>query len=126
MSDAPETLWVDPSSMDDLNMYVGHDSRTMDYLNMDVEYTRTDIAQKQIDYAWSKALNAASTSVELIVQLGTAQARIKQLEGALEEIGHMGFDMPATLDLTDEAWQRRRAGMMQNIAREALKDTTNE
>jgi hypothetical protein len=42
MTDAPETLWVDPASEDDLNMYVGHSSDTMDYLNMDVEYTRTD------------------------------------------------------------------------------------
>ena len=42
MRDAPETLWVDPSSEDDLNMYVGHGSRTMDYLNMDVEYIRKD------------------------------------------------------------------------------------
>jgi hypothetical protein len=55
-----------------------------------------------------------------------AQARIDELEGALEEIGHMGFDMPATLDLTDEAWSQRRAGMMQHIARATLKDTTNE
>jgi hypothetical protein len=59
-------------------------------------------------------------------RLATAQARIEELEESLEDIGHMGFDMPATLDLTDEAWRRRRAGMMQHIAREALKDTTNE
>tara|TARA_R110000744_G_scaffold19460_3_gene51385 strand:- start:851 stop:1096 length:246 start_codon:yes stop_codon:yes gene_type:complete len=49
MSDAPETLWVDPTGRDDLNMYVGHDSSTMDYLNMDIKYTRTDIAQARID-----------------------------------------------------------------------------
>jgi hypothetical protein len=51
-----------------------------------------------------------------------SQARIAELETALEEIGHMGFDMPATLEMTDEAWRRRRTGMMQHIAREALKD----
>jgi hypothetical protein len=59
MTDAPETIWVDPSSMDDLNMYVGHASSTMDYLNMDVEYTRT-------------------------AYLVAAQARIAELEAALE------------------------------------------
>jgi hypothetical protein len=48
MTDAPETFWVDPSSEDDLNMYVGHGSSTMDYLNMDVSYTRTDISQARI------------------------------------------------------------------------------
>jgi phospholipid N-methyltransferase len=116
MIDAPETLWVDPSSMDDLNMYVGHDSRTMDYLNMDVEYTRTDISQAYID---------AIDSLLMFLSV-PAQARIKQLEAALEEIEHMGFDMPATLDLTDAAWSQRRAGMMQHIARAILKDTTNE
>jgi hypothetical protein len=53
--------------------------------------------------------------------VAASHARIAELKAALEEIGHMGFDMPATLDLTDDAWRRRRTGMMQHIAREALK-----
>jgi hypothetical protein len=60
MNDAPETLWVDPSSMDDLDMYVGHDSSTMDYLNMDVEYARSDIAQARI-----KELEAALATAKV-------------------------------------------------------------
>jgi hypothetical protein len=59
MTDAPETLWVDPASEDDLSMYVGHSSDTMDYLNMDVEYTRT-------------------------AYLVAAKARIAELESALD------------------------------------------
>jgi hypothetical protein len=40
--DAPDRLWVDPTGVDELDMYVAHASDTMDYLNMDVSYTRTD------------------------------------------------------------------------------------
>jgi hypothetical protein len=45
---------------------------------------------------------------------------IERLRAALEEIAHMGFDMPATLDLTDEEWRRRRTASMQNIAKQAV------
>jgi hypothetical protein len=54
------------------------------------------------------------------IRKDTSDARIEQLEEALESISCMGFDMPATLELTDEAWSKRRAGLMQQIAREAL------
>jgi hypothetical protein len=40
----PKMLWVDPTGVDELNMYVGHASATMDYLNMDVAYIRKDIS----------------------------------------------------------------------------------
>ncbi len=50
-----------------------------------------------------------------------AQAvRIAELEAALEEIAFMGFDMPATLEMTDDAWRRRRTGLMQHRAKQAL------
>ena len=45
---------------------------------------------------------------------------VKALVEALESIGHMGFDMPATLDLTEDAWRRRRTSLMQQSARAAL------
>ena len=45
---------------------------------------------------------------------------VRALVEALENIGHMGFDMPATLDLTDDAWRRRRTSLMQQSARAAL------
>tara|TARA_R110000851_G_scaffold13075_2_gene44920 strand:- start:1081 stop:1389 length:309 start_codon:yes stop_codon:yes gene_type:complete len=48
MTDAPETIWVDPTGVDELDMYVAHASDTMDYLNMDIAYTRTDIPQARI------------------------------------------------------------------------------
>jgi len=47
-AEQPKLLWVDPSSMDELNMYVGHASATMDYLNMDVAYIRKDISDAHI------------------------------------------------------------------------------
>lgn len=59
------------------------------------EYTRTDIHQAALD-------------------------RIAELEGELEDIAGMGHDMPMTLELTDEQWARRRAGIMQRIARDVL------
>jgi hypothetical protein len=48
MTHAPEKLWVDPTGVDDLDMYIAHASDTMDYLNMDVSYTRTDIADARV------------------------------------------------------------------------------
>jgi hypothetical protein len=79
MADAPETLWVDPSSQDDLNMYVGHSSDTMDYLNMDVEYTRAARCQ------------ALLVEFQIISEVNSrAQARIAELEAALQEIASYG------------------------------------
>jgi hypothetical protein len=43
MTDNPRKLWLDPTGVDELNMYVAHSSDTMDFLNMYVEYTRTDL-----------------------------------------------------------------------------------
>jgi hypothetical protein len=54
------------------------------------------------------------------VQYDEAQARIAELEGALREIGNIGFDTNATTDPTSDAWRRRRTSMMQDIARAAL------
>ena len=99
MSDAPESRLVDVKEVEDL-------------------LTDADIAQKQIDYAWSKALNAAATSVELLVQLGTAQARIDKLEAALYKV-LVARTYDTVFDET-EIWE------LEDIAREALKDTTNE
>jgi len=59
--------------------------------------------------------------------LAAAQARIIELEAqvkaardALDDITGVGFDMPATLELSDAEWSRRRASIMQQIARSAL------
>jgi hypothetical protein len=38
----------------------------------------------------------------------------------------MGFDMPMTLELTDEQWARRRASLMQQIAAAALGEKEND
>jgi hypothetical protein len=94
MTDAPETIW---HTIDRQGKISGsrdaHVEPCLEVSSSYIAYTRTDISQ----------------------------ARVAELKAALEEIGHMGFDMPATLDLTDDAWRRRRTGMMQHIAREALK-----
>jgi hypothetical protein len=122
MTNAPDKLWVDPTGVDELDMYIAHASDTMDYLNMDVEYTRTDIADARVNHAWSKVYESDTASITLAAEAFTDYARIGQLERALENISCMGFDIPATLELTDEAWSRRRAGLMQQIALEALKE----
>ena len=90
-----------------------------------VSKERTD-AQARVDELEKRNGNLGKAVAYATQKFTYQEARINELEAALEEIGHMGFDMPATLDLTDEAWSQRRAGMMQHIAREALKDTTNE
>jgi uncharacterized coiled-coil protein SlyX len=79
MADAPETLWVDPTSRDELNMYVGHDSSTMDYLNMDIKYTRTDITDAPNSNISALCKQLAKVSKERT----DAQARIAELESQL-------------------------------------------
>ena len=53
-------------------------------------------------------------------QLATAEAQAKTARDALEDITGVGFDIPATLELSDAEWSRRRASIMQQIARSAL------
>tara|TARA_R110000744_G_C19003512_1_gene522109 strand:- start:40 stop:501 length:462 start_codon:yes stop_codon:yes gene_type:complete len=86
-------------------------------------HARVKELEAKNDRQWLIADNARNDLI--LVQIGNiaCQKRIKQLEDALESISCMGFDMPATLELTDEAWSKRRAGLMQQIAREALKET---
>jgi hypothetical protein len=48
VTEGPKMLWVDLTGADELNMYVGHASATMDYLNMDVAYVRKDISDARI------------------------------------------------------------------------------
>jgi hypothetical protein len=86
--------------------------------------TRTDAAQAKIAELENALAAASGTIAAMRADVATDQARIAELEAALEEIGHMGFDMPATLDLTEDAWRRRRTGMMQHVARAALKAKT--
>jgi hypothetical protein len=70
MTDAPRKIWVDPTGVDELDMYVAHASDTMDHLNMDVEYIRADTAQ----------VMHVSFARENMV----AQARIQKLEQQLD------------------------------------------
>lgn len=56
----------------------------------------------------------------LRAQLATAEAQAQTARDALEDITGVGFDMPATLELSDAEWSRRRASIMQQIARAAL------
>jgi len=59
---------------------------------------------------------------ELIVENRKLRAERDNLRKALDEIQGMGFDMPMTLELTEEQWARRRASLMQQIARKALRE----
>jgi hypothetical protein len=54
----------------------------------------------------------------VVLTMKLAADKIERLLSALDNIQGMGFDMPASLELNDEQWARRRAGMMQKIARE--------
>jgi hypothetical protein len=124
MTDAPQKLWVDPASMDDFSMYVGHASDTMDFLNMDVEYTRTDISQARIAHALSMVANGDGDILKLDAELQTSQTRVGSLEAALKKA------MGALADIHDGeeewphkpkkelAWCRNRAGRAIGIIRE--------
>ena len=99
MTDAPETIWVDSTGADNLNMYVAHASNTMDYLNMDVEYTRTDISQARVAHALSMVANGDDDILKLDAELKTAQTRVESLEAALL----------AVTELLDDALKTARA-----------------
>jgi hypothetical protein len=60
-------------------MYVGHGSATMDYLNMDVPYTRTDIAQAR-DLG---IIEGDAVAHMLVVSL---QARVAELEAIVAQM----------------------------------------
>jgi hypothetical protein len=88
MTNAPEKIWVDPTGVDELDMYIAHASNTMDYLNMDVEYTRTDIAD----------------------------ARVKNLEDALSALielndNHSPFGGEMYHDRVERTWDKARAAL---------------
>ena len=47
----------------------------------------------------------------------SAEARLKEAVNRIEEIAHMGYDMPSTFAGTEGEWYSRRANLMQGIAR---------
>jgi hypothetical protein len=66
-AEGPRVLWVDPSSEDELNMYVGHASATMDYLNMDVAYIRKNIADarnKKLEDTLKEVMKGSSKYID--------------------------------------------------------------
>jgi hypothetical protein len=122
MTDAPEKLWAEVHIRQGLRVTptkpLAIVMETCEYK----EYIRKDISDARIEVILMSLQMANTAWDQETSGRKAAGARIKQLEDALESISCMGFDMPATLDLTDEAWSKRRAGLMQQIAREALKE----
>ena len=47
----------------------------------------------------------------------SADAKLKEAVNRMEEIAHMGYDMPSTFAGTEGEWYSRRANLMQGIAR---------
>ena len=64
---------------------------------------------------------AAYQDEDLYHACAEAANRIEALEAALDEIAGVGFDAPITWTGTDAEWERRRANIMQRIARAALR-----
>jgi hypothetical protein len=117
MTNLPEKLWLLPL----WGTEYPQDCRVSEEKEDDdsQEYIRKDIYDAPNSNIKALCDQLAKVSMERT----KAHERVKELEEALESISCMGFDMPATLELTDEAWSRRRAGLMPLIAREALMDT---
>jgi hypothetical protein len=86
MTDGPKRLWVDPTGVDELNMYVAHASDIMDYLNMDVEYVRTDLCNvTHLSFARENMVAQAR-----IAELEAALRQMASLYGALEDANNKG------------------------------------
>jgi len=83
---------------------------------------RAQNIELQFALAETEALEMQHGAVieSLRAQLATADAQAKTSRNALDDITGVGFDMPATLELSDAEWSRRRASIMQQIARSAM------
>jgi len=83
---------------------------------------RAQNIELQFALAETEALELQHGAVieSLRAQLIDAQAQAQTARDALDDITGVGFDMPATLELSDAEWSRRRASIMQQIARAAL------
>jgi hypothetical protein len=135
MTNAPEKIWIDPTGFDDLDMYFAHASNTgqtttdlpvsvfnpairsryssigssMDYLSVDVEYTRTDVAQAKVEGFQERISELVAlldqqlgTHCEIIrhaQEMQESQARISELEAFIKK----AFEAHSNLDLDIEA-----------------------
>jgi hypothetical protein len=93
--DAPERIWLDPELVDSprKTLACNFATATREHsLPTDVQYIRADLIEAQA-------------------------AQLQEAREALEEIVGVGFDAPMTWSCTDEEWERRRANIMQGIAR---------
>jgi hypothetical protein len=65
-----------------------------------------------------QGVEARATAAE--ADAAAARTRVRWLRNGLEEITGVGFDAPATFAGSDAEWERKRANIMQAIARRAL------
>jgi hypothetical protein len=65
-----------------------------------------------------KEAEARATAAE--ADAAAARTQVRWLRNGLEEITGVGFDAPATFAGSDAEWERKRANIMQAIARRAL------
>ena len=74
---------------------------------------RSEAAQKDAE-EWARKCAVADHRAE------AAEAKLKEAVKRMEEIAHMGYDMPSTFVGTEGEWYSRRANLMQGIARAFL------
>jgi 2-oxoglutarate dehydrogenase complex dehydrogenase (E1) component-like enzyme len=75
--------------------------------------TRADALAETLDTTYDRATAAEADAA-------AARKRVRWLRNGLEEITGVGFDAPATFAGPDAEWERKRANIMQDIARAAL------
>jgi len=68
-------------------------------------------------------LEEVDENAALRARAEAAEAREARLREAVDEIAGMGVSEPMTWSQSPEAWERRRANLMQGTARAALTDT---
>ena len=70
---------------------------------------------------WNDACDALDAELEAEkARAEAAEAKLKEAVDRMEEIAHMGYDMPSTFAGTEGEWYSRRANLMQGIARAFL------
>ena len=85
---------------------------TLRALSFELEKAREKARESAMEYM---ALDMQA--LEALDRAEAAEAKLKEAVNRMEEIAHMGYDMPSTFAGTEGEWYSRRANLMQGIAR---------
>ena len=76
--------------------------------------------QRRLETAHNAVQSIEKDELSARARAEAAEAKLKEAVKRMEEVAHMGYDMPSTFAGTEGEWYSRRANLMQGIARAFL------